>query len=138
MKQIVIQAVEVLSPPVGRCFAETVRQIQTFQPLRARKGTEATPAGGMPSDLTLSPGSDLVGNVWKVWKPNMEKRSPAIRRPAGLSQKSVFYSSDGLKWGKVIGKAPPVGRKALWRPKSNAKWGMKKGLSSFWTAPQIV
>ncbi|MBP1599807.1 MAG: prxU, partial [Acidobacteria bacterium] len=69
----VIQAMEVLTPPVGRRFAETVRQIQAFQLVRATKGTEATPAGWMPGDPTLKPGPDLVGNVWKVWKPNMEK-----------------------------------------------------------------
>jgi peroxiredoxin (alkyl hydroperoxide reductase subunit C) len=69
----VIQAMEVLTPPVGRRFAETVRQIQAFQLVRAKKGTEATPAGWMPGDATLKPGPDLVGNVWKVWKPNMEK-----------------------------------------------------------------
>ena len=69
----VIQAMEVLTPPVGRRFAETVRQIQAFQLVRASKGAEATPAGWMPGDLILKPGPDLVGNVWKVWKPRMEK-----------------------------------------------------------------
>jgi alkyl hydroperoxide reductase subunit AhpC len=69
----VIQAMEVLTPPVGRRFAETVRQIQAFQLVRTSKGTEATPAGWMPGDLILKPGPDLVGNVWKVWKPSMEK-----------------------------------------------------------------
>jgi peroxiredoxin (alkyl hydroperoxide reductase subunit C) len=69
----VIQAMEVLTPPVGRRFAETVRQIQAFQLVRASKGMEATPAGWMPGDFILKPGPDLVGNVWKVWKPSMEK-----------------------------------------------------------------
>ncbi len=69
----VIQAMEVLTPPVGRRFAETVRQIQAFQLVRASKGAEATPAGWMPGDLVLRPGPELVGNVWKVWKPSMEK-----------------------------------------------------------------
>jgi alkyl hydroperoxide reductase subunit AhpC len=69
----VIQAMEVLTPPVGRRFAETVRQVQAFQLVSASKGTEATPAGWMPGDPTLKPGPDLVGNVWKVWKPAMEK-----------------------------------------------------------------
>jgi alkyl hydroperoxide reductase subunit AhpC len=69
----VIQAMEVLTPPVGRRFAETVRQIQAFQHVRATKGAEATPAGWMPGDLTLKPGPDLVGNVWKVWSTEMEK-----------------------------------------------------------------
>jgi peroxiredoxin (alkyl hydroperoxide reductase subunit C) len=69
----VIQAMEVLTTPVGRKFAEAVRQLQAFQVVRASKGTEATPAGWMPGDLTLKPGPDLVGNVWKVWSPKMEK-----------------------------------------------------------------
>ena len=69
----VIQAMEVLTPPVGRRFAETVRQVQAYQLVRASKGTEATPAGWQPGDSTLKPGPALVGNVWKVWKPSMEK-----------------------------------------------------------------
>ena len=69
----VIQAMEVMTPPVGRKLAETIRQVQAFQLVRASKGTEATPAGRMPGDLVLKPGPDLVGNVWKVWKPSQEK-----------------------------------------------------------------
>ena len=69
----VIQAMEVMTPPVGRKLAETIRQIQAFQHVRASKGSEAMPAGGEPGGLTLKPGPDLVGNVWKVWKPSMEK-----------------------------------------------------------------
>lgn len=69
----VIQAMEVMTPPVGRRIAETIRQVQAFQHVRASKGTEAMPAGWEPGGLTLKPGPDLVGNVWKVWKPSMEK-----------------------------------------------------------------
>jgi peroxiredoxin (alkyl hydroperoxide reductase subunit C) len=69
----VIQAMEVLTPPVGRRFAETSRQIQAFQHVRESRGTEATPAGWEPGQITLRPGPDLVGNVWKVWNPSMEK-----------------------------------------------------------------
>jgi alkyl hydroperoxide reductase subunit AhpC len=69
----VIQAMEVLTPPVGRRIAESIRQIQAFQVVRASQGKEATPAGWMPGQMTLKPGPDLVGNVWKVWKPAMEK-----------------------------------------------------------------
>lgn len=69
----VVQAAEVLTPPVGRRLAETVRQVQAFQFVRNTKGAEATPAGWMPGQPTLKPGPDLVGNVWKVWKPSMEK-----------------------------------------------------------------
>lgn len=69
----VIQAMEVLTPPVGRKFAESIRQIKAFQHVRASKGTEATPAGWEPGQLTLKPGPALVGNVWQVWQPKMEK-----------------------------------------------------------------
>ena len=51
----VIQAMEVLTPPVGRKFAESVRQIQAYQHVRATGGKEATPAGWMPGELTLTP-----------------------------------------------------------------------------------
>ncbi len=64
----VIQGYEVLTPPVGRNVAETIRQIQAFQHVRATQGTEATPSGWKPGKTTLKPGPDLVGNVWKVWK----------------------------------------------------------------------
>ena len=68
----VIQAYEVLTPPVGRYVAETLRQIQAFQLVRASKGTEATPSGWKPGKMTLKPGPDLVGRVWEVWKTHME------------------------------------------------------------------
>jgi len=69
----VIQAMEVMTPPVGRKIGETIRQVQAFQHVRDSKGTEAMPAGWEPGQLTLQPGPDLVGNVWKVWNPSMEK-----------------------------------------------------------------
>jgi alkyl hydroperoxide reductase subunit AhpC len=69
----VVQAAEILTPPVGRRLAETVRQVQAFQLVRNTKGAEATLAGWMPGQPTLKPGPDLVGNVWKVWKPSLEK-----------------------------------------------------------------
>ena len=68
----VIQAMEVLTPPVGRRLAESIRQVQAFQHVRESKGTEATPAGWEPGKPTLKPGPDLVGKVWEVWKPSME------------------------------------------------------------------
>ncbi len=70
----VVQAMEVLTPPVGRRMAETIRQIQAYQHVRTSQGREATPAGWKPGGPVLTPGPDLVGNVWKVWKPAMEKR----------------------------------------------------------------
>ncbi len=68
----VIQAMEVLTPPVGRKLAETIRQIQAFQHIRATQGKEACPAGWEPGKPTLKPGPDLVGKVWEVWNPSME------------------------------------------------------------------
>lgn len=65
----IIQAMEVLTPPVGRKFDETVRQIQAFQHVRATKGAEAMPAGWTPGKKTLKVGPDLVGKVWTVWNP---------------------------------------------------------------------
>jgi alkyl hydroperoxide reductase subunit AhpC len=68
----VIQAMEVLTPPVGRNFAELVRQVQAYQLVRQSGGAEATPAGWRPGEETLKVGPDLVGKVWKVWKPKKE------------------------------------------------------------------
>jgi peroxiredoxin (alkyl hydroperoxide reductase subunit C) len=68
----VVQGFEVLTPPVGRNVAETIRQIQAFQLVRASEGTEATPSGWRPGKPTLEPGPDLVGRVWEVWNPGME------------------------------------------------------------------
>jgi len=69
----VIQGYEVLTPPVGRNVSESIRQVQAFQHVRNSGGTEATPSGWRPGKLTLKPGPDLVGNVWKVWKTEMER-----------------------------------------------------------------
>jgi alkyl hydroperoxide reductase subunit AhpC len=65
----VIQAMEVLTPPVGRNVAELIRQVQAFQ--HVRKTGEATPSGWKPGKPTLQPGPALVGKVWEVWKPEM-------------------------------------------------------------------
>jgi alkyl hydroperoxide reductase subunit AhpC len=67
----VIQAVEILTPPVGRNVSELIRQIQAFQLVRETKGAEAAPSGWQPGKPTLKPGPDLVGKVWEVWKPDL-------------------------------------------------------------------
>ena len=69
----IIQGFEVLTPPVGRNVAETIRQIQAVQLIRETKGAEATPSGWRPGKLTLKPGPELVGKVWEVWKVSMER-----------------------------------------------------------------
>jgi len=62
----IIQAMEVMTPPVGRNVSELIRQVQAFQ--HVRETGEATPSGWKPGKPTLKPGPDLVGKVWKVWK----------------------------------------------------------------------
>ena len=64
----VLQAMEVLTPPVGRNVSELIRQIKAFQ--HVRKTGEATPSGWTPGKKTLKPGPELVGKVWKEWKPS--------------------------------------------------------------------
>ncbi len=66
----VVQAMEVMTPPVGRKISETIRQVHAFQHVRKMKGAEACPAGWEPGKPTLKPGPDLVGKVWKVWQPD--------------------------------------------------------------------
>ncbi len=68
----VVQGFEVLTPPVGRNVAETLRQIQAFQLVCKTEGAEATPSGWRPGKPTLQPGPALVGRVWEVWHPRME------------------------------------------------------------------
>jgi peroxiredoxin (alkyl hydroperoxide reductase subunit C) len=63
----VIRAMEVLTPEVGRNPNELTRQIKAFRHVEATG--EVTPSGWEPGDTTLSPGPDLVGKVWTVWKP---------------------------------------------------------------------
>ena len=65
----VVQAMEVLTPPVGRNVAELIRQVQAFK--HVRETGEATPSGWTPGKTTLKPGPDLAGKVWEVWKPEM-------------------------------------------------------------------
>lgn len=66
----VIQAMEILTPPVGRNVDELFRQVQAFQ--HVRETGEATPSGWKPGKKTLKPGPELVGKVWEVWKPGDE------------------------------------------------------------------
>jgi len=67
-----IQAMEVLTPPVGRKVDESLRQIKAFQHVRETEGGEVTPSGWEPGKKVLNPGPALVGHVWEVWKPGDE------------------------------------------------------------------
>lgn len=63
----IIQAMEVLTPSVGRNVSELIRQIKAFQHVRATG--EVTPSGWQPGRPTLRPGPELAGKVWKEWRP---------------------------------------------------------------------
>ena len=67
----VIQAMEVLTPPVGRNVSELLRQVQAFQLVRETGGAEATPSGWQPGKPSLKVGPDLVGKVWEVWTTDL-------------------------------------------------------------------
>ena len=62
----VIQAMEVLTPTVGRNVQELIRQTKAYQ--HVRKTGEVTPSGWQPGKPTLTPGPALAGKVWEVWK----------------------------------------------------------------------
>jgi alkyl hydroperoxide reductase subunit AhpC len=63
----IIQAMEVLTPSVGRNVAELIRQIKAFQHVRATG--EVTPSGWQPGRPTLTPRPELAGKVWQEWRP---------------------------------------------------------------------
>ena len=65
----IIQAIEILTPPVGRKVSESIRQLQAFQHVRKTKGAEVCPAGWEPGMPTLKVSPDLAGKVWEVWQP---------------------------------------------------------------------
>ncbi len=65
----IIQAMEVMTPSVGRNVTELIRQIQAFH--HVRKTGEVMPSGWQPGRETLIPVPGLVGKVWEVWKPDM-------------------------------------------------------------------
>lgn len=56
-----------VQPAAGPLVDELVRQVRAFQ--HVRETGEATPSGWTPGQTALKPGPDLVGKVWKVWKP---------------------------------------------------------------------
>ena len=63
----VLQAMEILTPPVGRNVEELIRQVKAFQLVRESGGTNATPSGWQPGKPVLEPNEDLVGKVYTKW-----------------------------------------------------------------------
>ena len=56
---VVIWAMEVLTPEVGRNPEELIRQVKAFQHVRATG--EVTPSGWQPGQVTLEPGTGQQG-----------------------------------------------------------------------------
>lgn len=63
----VLQAYDVLTPPVGRNIDELFRLFQAYQLVRNTGAKEVAPVNWKPGKKTLKPGPDLVANVWKEW-----------------------------------------------------------------------
>lgn len=63
----IIQACEILSPPVGRNPEELIRQIKAYQ--HHQKTGEVLPSGWHEGGKTLKPSTALAGNVWQEWQP---------------------------------------------------------------------
>jgi len=65
----IIQAAEILTPPVGRNVAELLRQLKAFQHVRSTG--ELTPSGWQPGRPTLKEEKETIrtaGRVWEIWK----------------------------------------------------------------------
>jgi peroxiredoxin (alkyl hydroperoxide reductase subunit C) len=63
----VIQAAEVLSPPVGRNPEELIRQLKAYR--HHQETGEVMPSGWTEGGKTLKPSPALAGKVWEVWQP---------------------------------------------------------------------
>jgi alkyl hydroperoxide reductase subunit AhpC len=68
----IVQAMEVLTPPVGRNVAEVLRQLRAFK--HHQESGELMPSGWQPGKQTLPPETETLaraGHVWEIWKPDM-------------------------------------------------------------------
>lgn len=61
----VIQAMEVLSPPVGRNVNEALRQIRAYQHVRQTEAKEVCPANWEPGKTTC-PSEIPSQNTWRL------------------------------------------------------------------------
>jgi peroxiredoxin (alkyl hydroperoxide reductase subunit C) len=65
----VLQAMEALTPPVGRNVLEVLRQLKAYQ--HHQRTGELMPSGWQPGKPTLPPGTQALsraGRVWEIWK----------------------------------------------------------------------
>lgn len=64
----IIQACEILTPPVGRNVDEAIRQLKAYQHVRETCGKEVCPSGWKPGKKVLKPCLSLSGNIGGIWK----------------------------------------------------------------------
>lgn len=69
----IVQAFEIVAPPVGRDISEPLRKFKAMRFVRATEGKEVAPAGWQPGKTTLKPGPDLVGKVYEAWSVDENK-----------------------------------------------------------------
>ena len=81
--QGIIQAAEILSPPVGRNPQELLRQIQAYQHNQATG--EVMPSGWVPGESTLKPSTDLPGMYGRFG--NLRNKTALAAKGAGPKPK---------------------------------------------------
>jgi hypothetical protein len=132
----VIQAMEVLTPPVGRKLAESIRQVQAFQVVRASKGAEATPAGWEPGKLTLKPGAGawngggryrrtiydpgwqrLLGRMMNVFGKAIDGKDTGRRRRMAFNPSVPVHLTEQATRQKYL---KPGSRPSMFSPRWNA------------------
>lgn len=91
----IVQAMEVLTPPVGRNVAELIRQLQAFQ-FNRRTG-QVTPSGWYPGQQALKPGPALAGKVWEHWKPAAQAGKQGAAKPQGRTAKASSARGGGAQ-----------------------------------------
>ena len=66
----IVQAMEVLTPQVGRSVPELIRQIKAFQ--HHQKTGDVIPSGWHSGDPALKPDPKLAGKVWERWHADVD------------------------------------------------------------------
>lgn len=90
----VVQAIEILTAPVGRNPDELLRQLAAFQ--HNRQTGEATPSGWQPGQPALRTSPDLVGKVWTVWRPDHRPLVTEKLEPYACGQVERVYTLGGV------------------------------------------
>jgi len=105
----VVQAIEILTPPVGRNVAELIRQLQAFK--HHRETGEVTPSGWYPGQQALRPSPELTGRVWERWRPPEKGPGAEPRRSGGRAEQAEMP----IRHGRTAKLAKKTGVKATTR-----------------------